>query len=163
MANAMRKLNMKPHSARRQQKGVVLIMSLVILVLITLVGLSTIRTTTMEEKMAGNSRDRDKAFQAAEAAVQACLAMLDVDPALYTAPKHTPTVSPAYPLWEVAANWNTGSANSLPVNIDPTGLAQAPRCLVENLGGAGSYRVTGRAVGASAQTVVMLQATYSKE
>jgi type IV pilus assembly protein PilX len=152
---------MKQPIFRNQQQGVVLVLALVILVLVTLVGLSTIRTTTMEEKMAGNSRDRDKAFQAAEAAVQHCLGL--VDAGAYTATTLTPTAAGVTPHWESAANW--ANANSLAVALsDPAAkLAQEPRCMVETLGGAGSYRVTGRAVGASAETVVMLQATYSKE
>lgn len=155
----MNRRSIKHHPIRRQQQGVVLIIALVILVLVTLVGLSTIRTTTMEEKMAGNSRDRDKAFQAAEAAVQACLALLDTS--TYTSPKLAPTTAPAAAVWDVAANW-TG-VNSHAVAIASSGLAQDPRCIVETLGASGSYRVTGRAVGGSAETVVMLQATYSKE
>jgi type IV pilus assembly protein PilX len=150
---------MKHSSIGSQQKGVVLIIALVILVLVTLVGLSTIRTTTMEEKMAGNSRDRDKAFQAAEAVVQRCLAL--VDSGTYPAPVLTPVAAPTTPVWEVDTNW-TG-ANSHAVNIIDAGLAADARCMVEALGASGSYRVTGRAVGGSAETVVMLQATYSKE
>jgi type IV pilus assembly protein PilX len=154
---------MKQPTFRNQQQGVVLVLALVILVLVTLVGLSTIRTTTMEERMAGNSRDRDKAFQAAEAAVQHCLGL--VDAGAYTATTLTPTAAGVTPRWEDAANWTTASPNSLAVALsDPAAkLAQEPRCMVETLGAAGSYRVTGRAVGASAETVVMLQATYSKE
>lgn len=152
---------MKHHSIRRRQEGVVLIISLVILVLITLVGLSTIRTTTMEEKMAGNSRDRDKALQAAEAVVQACLTQLNAG--TYGGAVHTPTVAPTAARWEVSGNWLTGSPASTAINIANAGLAEDPRCLVEALGASGSYRVTGRAVGGSADTVVMLQATYSKE
>jgi type IV pilus assembly protein PilX len=162
MAHTMRAINMKYQSGRRHQEGVVLIISLVILVLVTLVGLSTIRTTTMEEKMAGNARDRDKAFQAAEAAVQTCLALLDTN--AYTGTKHTPAASTATPLWEVTTNWESTSANTFAVNLGTdANVAESPRCLVETLGGAGSYRVTGRAVGGSDRTVVMLQATYSKE
>ena len=152
---------MKRHSIRRQQKGVVLIISLVILVLVTLVGLSTVRTTTMEEKMAGNSRDRDKALQAAEAVVQACLTQLDAG--TFTGTVHTPTVAPTAARWDVSGNWLASSPASTAVNIANAGLAEDPRCLVEALGASGSYRVTGRAVGGSADTVVMLQATYSKE
>ncbi len=154
---------MKQPTFRRQQQGVVLVLALIILVLVTLVGLSTVRTTTMEEKMAGNSRDRDKAFQAAEAAVQHCLGLVDTN--TYAANKLTPTSVGTIPHWETAANWDTSSANSFAVALsDSTAkLAQDPRCMVEMLGAAGSYRVTGRAVGASAETIVMLQATYSKE
>ena len=144
----------------------VLIIALVILVLVTLVGLSTIRTTTMEEKMAGNSRDRDKALQAAEAAVRACLTLLDTNPANYTATKHVPATGTALPLWEVETNWAVTGAppNAFEVSMDAVaGLKSNPRCLVETIGASGSYRVTGRAKGGSDETVVMLQATYSKE
>jgi type IV pilus assembly protein PilX len=163
MTSTMHRLAMKQPRFRRQQQGVVLIIALVILVLVTLVGLSTIRTTTMEERMAGNSRDRDKAFQAAEAAVQHCLGLVDAN--TYAATKLTPTSAGTSPHWETAANWDTSSSNSFAVAISDTTakLAQDPRCMVETLGSSGSYRVTGRAVGASAETVVMLQATYSKE
>ena len=52
------------HNCRRKrQRGVTLIITLVMLVLVTLVIVSTVRTSTMDEKMAGNARDRDRAFQ----------------------------------------------------------------------------------------------------
>jgi type IV pilus assembly protein PilX len=153
---------MKPATPKRhEQRGVTLIITLVMLVLITLVGVSSIRTSTMDEKMAGNSRDRDKAFQAAEAAVQTCLARLANE--TYTGTPLTPAAANATPLWEVAANWTNG--NSVEVDLGAAAqLAAQPRCMYEALGaGTGSYRVTGRAVGASTLTVVMLQATYSTE
>lgn len=151
---------------RHRQQGVVLIVALVILVLVTLVGVSTVRGTTMEEKMAGNSRDRDKAFQAAEAAVRACLALIHNDPVTYPATKLAPvsaTATPATPHWEVGANWAAGSPNSYAVAMAGAGLAASPRCLVEDLGGGVNFRVTGRAVGGSPDSVAMLQATYSRD
>lgn len=53
----------------KQQKGAVLVVSLIMLLIMTLIGLSSMRTTILEEKMAGNYRDRNIAFQAAEAAL----------------------------------------------------------------------------------------------
>jgi type IV pilus assembly protein PilX len=53
-----------------KQSGVVLVVSLIMLLLLTLVGLSGMQSTILEEKMAGNMRDRNLAFQAAEAALQ---------------------------------------------------------------------------------------------
>lgn len=55
-----------PHN----QSGVVLIISLVILLLLTLLGLTGMQTTSLEEKMANNMRDKNIAFQAAEAALK---------------------------------------------------------------------------------------------
>ena len=156
---------MKAHlaSSRNTQSGATLIVALVMLVLVTLVGIAMIRSTTMDEKMAGNSRDRDKAFQAAEAAVQKCLVMLQTSTSGLT------LLSPATsgsPNWE--GTWS--NANSLevtlPIENDATGarLAEQPRCMFETLGaGSGNYRVTGRARGGSSLTEVMLQATYTND
>lgn len=154
-----------PYAVRRppasRQGGVVLVMALIVLVLVTILGVSTLRTTTLQEKMAGNSRDRDKALQAAEAAVQACLA--EVAGGTYALPL-TPAATGTPARWDVAANW-TDSSKSKEVTVAATGgLFGNPRCMVEALDAAkGSYRVTGRAVGGSEQTVVMLQATMSEE
>lgn len=53
-----------------KQSGVVLVVSLIMLLLLTLIGLSGMQSTILEEKMAGNMRDRNLAFQAAESALQ---------------------------------------------------------------------------------------------
>jgi type IV pilus assembly protein PilX len=49
-----------------RQQGAVLIVSLIILLIMTLIGLSSMQNTTLEEKMAGNYRDKNLSFQAAE-------------------------------------------------------------------------------------------------
>jgi type IV pilus assembly protein PilX len=54
-----------------RKSGAVLIISLIILLLLTLIGATAIQTTTLEEKMAGNLRDANLAFQAAETALRA--------------------------------------------------------------------------------------------
>jgi len=53
-----------------KQKGVVLITSLVLLLIMTMLGVTAMSTTIIQEKMAGNSLDRERAFQAAEAALR---------------------------------------------------------------------------------------------
>ena len=50
----------------KKQRGVVLVVSLIMLLLMTLLSVSAMKTSLMEEKMAGNSRDVELAFQAAE-------------------------------------------------------------------------------------------------
>lgn len=52
------------------ETGAVLAVCLIFLLLVTVLGLSTIGTTTMQEKMAANTRDKDLAFQAAELALR---------------------------------------------------------------------------------------------
>lgn len=54
----------------RRQQGVALIVALILLVVITVIGLAAIRTSTLQEKMAGNTFDRAQAFQVAEATMQ---------------------------------------------------------------------------------------------
>ena len=51
------------------QNGAVLAVSLLILVVLTIIGVSGMVTTSLEEKMSGNFRDRQIAFNAAETAL----------------------------------------------------------------------------------------------
>ena len=63
----------QPHplpTTNAPQEGFVLIVGLVILGLLTMLALSSMRDTTMQEKMAGASRDSGLAFQAAESALR---------------------------------------------------------------------------------------------
>lgn len=53
------------------QAGAVLVVSLIMLLLLTIIGVSGVQSTSLEEKMAGNNRDRNLAFQSAEAALRA--------------------------------------------------------------------------------------------
>lgn len=59
---------MKPMSInpRRGQSGAVLIVSMIILVMLTLLGVAAMNTSSLEEKMASNSQEQVHAFQAAE-------------------------------------------------------------------------------------------------
>lgn len=50
-----------------RQKGMVLLVSLVFLLLLTLVGVSSMQSATLQEKMAGSVTLRNKSFQTAEA------------------------------------------------------------------------------------------------
>lgn len=58
-----------PHGYR-QQRGAVLVVSLIFLVVLTLIGVAAMQSTVLEEKMAGNVKDRNLAFQVAESAVR---------------------------------------------------------------------------------------------
>jgi type IV pilus assembly protein PilX len=143
------------------QRGVTLIITLVMLVVVTLIAVSGLRSTTMNERMAGNTRDRQRAFQAAEAAVRTCLSQLDNNN--YLGLKSPPAAAGTIPLWEDSANWSNTKSTAVSLSGTGAGVSADPRCLVETLGTLGSLRVTGRAVGGATDTVVMLQATYSRE
>lgn len=54
----------------RQQQGAVLVVALIMLLLLTIIGLSSMRGTSLQENMAGNMRDSNLALQASEAALR---------------------------------------------------------------------------------------------
>jgi type IV pilus assembly protein PilX len=56
---------------RNNQRGVALVVALVLLVVATLIGLAGIRGTTLQERMSANMYDRSLAFQRAESALRA--------------------------------------------------------------------------------------------
>ncbi|MGC4027469.1 MAG: PilX N-terminal domain-containing pilus assembly protein [Steroidobacteraceae bacterium] len=58
-------------SQRRHQAGVALFVALVMLLIITVLGLASMRTTTLQERMSANMYDRSVAFQRSEAALRA--------------------------------------------------------------------------------------------
>ncbi len=53
-----------------RQRGAALIVSLMILLIMTIIGISAMSTTTMEERMSDNNKQRQLAFQAAETALR---------------------------------------------------------------------------------------------
>lgn len=53
-----------------KQQGAVLVVGLIFLVLLTLIGITTMQVSTLQERMAGNARDRELAFQNAEAGLR---------------------------------------------------------------------------------------------
>ena len=53
-----------------RQRGALLIVALVMVLLIAIVGMAAIRGTGLQEAMSGNMRDRNIAFQAAESALR---------------------------------------------------------------------------------------------
>lgn len=61
----------KIYRTHQRQRGAALVVALIILLLLTMLGLSNMRTTTVEERMASNLRDHSLAFQAAEGALRA--------------------------------------------------------------------------------------------
>ena len=174
------------HSLQRQS-GVALFISLVMLLVLTMIGVSAVQTTSLEERMARNSRDRLMAFQAAESALRDAEAFLETITA--TAPF---TDAGAAGLWTVApfsttARWLqpniwTG-AGSVVAASAIQGVAAAPRFLIEHAAtlvreenayqiddpytGSESdrieiFRITARGVGGTQNARVVLQSTYGR-
>lgn len=163
----------------RHQAGVSLIMVLLLIALLSLLALTGMGVSTLEERMAGNSQDRTLAFNAAEAGLRDCESVLQgaaLPPFNNTNGMYQPAAVGSPPRWE-SINWNAANTTRVHAN-PPAGVAVAPRCIIEelpaqpNTGGSnslaagkplpdvGMYRVTARGVGAQPGTVVMLQSTY---
>lgn len=157
------------------QSGAVLIVSLIMLLLLTLIGVTAMQTTTLEEKMAGNLRDKSLAFQAAESALRAAELSLSSPPTFTVAGtggfySSNPTISLADSAISADSFWTNN-----PVAISTvTGLGNsivAPVYIIQKLGAicfrppcsgplSTPYKISVRATGGSTNTVVILQSTY---
>ena len=56
--------------ARRQQQGISLLMVLLLLIVMSILGVAVLRSSSMQERMSANLRDRNDAFQAAESGLR---------------------------------------------------------------------------------------------
>lgn len=163
-------------STQHRQSGSALIVGLLLLVVMTIIGLTAIQTTTMQERMAGNVRDVNLAFQAAEAALRDGEAFLQgaVLPAFNGNNGLYQMGTGSTKLWETV-DWED-DARVYDGVIQ--GVFEQPRYIIEELPAtpsegqslaadepvqeSGMYRVTARGVGGSDLAVVVLQSTYRR-
>lgn len=167
---------------RHGEHGSALIISLLILVVLTLIGVTAVGTSGMEEKMAGNERDQQVAFQAAEVALRsaesaianlASTAGFDGTGGQY--PKgSTLDLAPDSAIW-TGGNSAVYGGEAIPAVKTP------PRYVIEvlatqgnndvNISGYGTnsgvgtvvrFRVTARGTGISDTSSVILQSYYGK-
>jgi type IV pilus assembly protein PilX len=61
-------------AAPRRQQGAALVIGLVLLLVLTILAVSGVFTSTMELRMVGNTQNQERAFQAAEVAIEDALA-----------------------------------------------------------------------------------------
>ena len=128
----------KPLNSRSAQSGVVLFVALILLLILSLIGVTAARLQTVEERMARNEDNHQLAEQAAEAALRSAEGGLFSG--IYT--NFAANSNGLYELTPSAGsvassvNWSSGTA-VLPyvgpaLNSVPTG-AQQPKFLIENL------------------------------
>ena len=67
-----------PYRSHQTQTGMALLVGLIMLSVITLIGITAMQNTILEEKMASNLQDRQIALQAAESAARYAWSLLDV-------------------------------------------------------------------------------------
>ena len=177
----------------RRQHGTVLILSLLMILALTIIGVSGMGSTVVEEKMAGGMRDRNNAFQAAEAALKrgqqfftplvgtaafdgtsGQYGLGDADPDFWDPNTWTPTNSKSY----VDPIVTTSTPSPLPY------VYEQPRYILKymgdvqvnhrsmNIGGYGeqrngskvsNFRVTARGIGKETGSVVVLEAYFGKK
>ncbi len=181
-----------PHVALPStQRGVTLILALLILVMIMMYGIPAAMDSMQNERMTGNTRNRDLAFQAAEHAIKKAEAwffektsteLAALAPATVTtcSPGNTDpdTADCVFPdgqchandaaYWQ-AYNWNantvcvmTGLGNQLDTDLS----AAQPRYVVERMPDVNShpyYRITAWGVGKDSNATVILQTMYMFE
>ena len=144
------------HSQR--QTGSALIISLVFLLLLTILGVSSMQSSTLQEKMAGNSAEKNRAFQLAEAALRAGEAEVFSSSANYATSTHAvdysakPTVNNCP---QTAGNWCLVPANQLG---DGGGFAYYFIEPIQNSNNA--FRITGLGYGRATTNRVVLQSTF---
>jgi type IV pilus assembly protein PilX len=80
-------------TTRSRQSGAVLIVSLLFLVILTILGITAMQGTTLEHRMAGNTRDHAIAMQAAEAALRDAHRDVNPNPALNELGRNLPPTS----------------------------------------------------------------------
>lgn len=179
----------KLFASRRTQRGISLVVVLLFLVMLSILGTTAIQTSSLEEKMTGNERDRQIAFEAAEAALRDAereiFLSLNPNSPFDSACDNglcTPSTT-AVPQWD-GVDWMSATprqygaftgAGAYPV----TGLARTPRYIIEilprmaasagNSAGLGArssttagtpYRVTAVGWGRRPTTQVTLQSVY---
>lgn len=156
---------------RCRQTGAALIVSLIMLLLLTVVGISSVRMTSLQERMAGNLQFRTKAFERAEEAARFAeneaenfgggVAFTNTN-GLYNSPANN-----GLPRWRAAGtSWRSApelqGGNILgeyilesigTVKIDPT-------CMTADCQYGTIYRVTARAAVENTGADVMIQTTY---
>jgi type IV pilus assembly protein PilX len=166
--------------SHRHQAGVALITGLIFLVMLTLIAITAMQSTTLEERMAGNARSRDLAFQGAEAAVRAAETVLsgaslpafNGSKAGYYA-QLANGASADY--WEHTHNWATQSVafggsltgvqesrfvvEALPLSL---GSGGDDSLVAKPLSGGEIYRITARGIGTDGTSTVILQTTFRR-
>ena len=65
---------------KSQQSGSALIISLIVLLLVTILGVSSMQSTTIQERMTGNTRQSHLSFHAAEAGIRTIESQLPLTP-----------------------------------------------------------------------------------
>jgi type IV pilus assembly protein PilX len=115
-------------SIKGNQKGATLIVAILFLLVITVLGISSWQMSSGEEKMAGFTRDRQLAYEAAEAALRDAEYDLRGVCAQQPCNLRTPGFNKELGFPERVVN------TAAPVTCDPNGLCSSPKDATRNIG-----------------------------
>ncbi len=169
------------HFNRLRQQGAALITSLIILLILTVLGVTAMSGSSLQELMAGNFRDHNLSFQAAESALADAEQAIEgwvVQPVADDTGSNGVFVPNLFAPFENTAFDNAVWANGTPYSLPGTlPVSQDPLYIVEEIDFVGSsadyrdevrragvifYRITARGTGSSDNSVTLLQSTYGK-
>lgn len=168
-----------------RQGGSALIISLVFLLLLTILGFGAMQGSLLQERMAGNARDVNIAFQAAEAALRAGEELLKTGAVPEISNDsvlgyHRQIDDQAQADYWMKYTWNdTAGAKSGSLkytgSLGASGVsapAEVPRYVIEQLASPRNpdgtlddntyYRITARGVGATKDSIVILQSVFMR-
>lgn len=120
--------------SHRRQEGAALILALIFLLLMTMLSTSSMRTSTMQERMAGNTRDWNLGFQSAEAALRVAEQFLRdevVLPEFNDADGYYEVNSSDRPVWTGGTMAEGNGYVTYPEDLP--GTARRPRYYIEKL------------------------------
>lgn len=167
----------------RYQRGSVLVIALIMLLLLTMLGVSGMRGTGLEERMAGNMRDQHLAFQAAEAALRGAedqLSPLVVRPigcaegstcTAYAAGTFPSLADKDHDWWlDNATDYGDPDSKDIDeVSADPRYVIEEQSFIRDSLTtgfseptGRDIYRVTARGTGQTVDADVRVESSYAK-
>lgn len=174
-------------SGRHAQKGMTLLVGMILLVMLTLIGIIGFRNTTMSERMTGNSVDRNTSFQSAENAGKEAFGVIEAGTFNPTTAGHygsalsnggesdfwvhgagTALSTPATEcLTSTPFRWISCSVAIGTKYVNNAAKAQYVIELIAQTSSGGStvfdYRITSRSTGGSGNAEVILQSFYSRK
>ena len=179
----MRSLQTRFHRHADHQRGAILVTSMLLLLVLTIIGVTVMQMSRMQERMAGNTRDVNLAFQAAEGALRGTELFIG---AQMTRPIGCST--------EPCDFWLEDTFPGSMANLDEdwwetnggtygqgtmTGVKEAPTSVIKEIAfvrtdggvvmgqeppdGRDFYEVTSRSTGGSGLADVVLQSTYTRK
>jgi type IV pilus assembly protein PilX len=169
---------------RMRQRGAALVIALIMLLVMTVLGIAAMQMTRMEERMAGNSRDVNLAFQGAETGLRDSEEIIR----LMTIRPLTSCITAPCAVWrrdflvqdKRDADLAWWSANAIEYGVagtqEVTEVTRDPLIVTESLGfvpdslsvghgppeGRDFYKITANSSGASDTATAVLESTYTR-